>query len=78
MPAPGGQGWFVIHHVQREAGNAASQPQLIATTRTEFTNSAAEEMAQQFARALELRAGVERNADAIAAARRRLSGAAAE
>jgi len=76
MPAPGGQGWFVIHHVQREAGNASSQPQLIATTRTEFTNSAAEEMAQQFARALELRAGVERNADAIAVARRRLSGAA--
>ncbi len=78
MPAPGGQGWFVIHHVQREAGNAATQPQLIATTRTEFTNSAAEEMAQQFARALELRVGVERNAEAIAAARRRLTGAAAE
>lgn len=76
LAAPNGQGWFVIHHAERTAGDASSQPQLIQTTRTEFNNSAAEEMAQQFARALEMRAGVTRNDAAIAAARRRLTGAA--
>jgi peptidyl-prolyl cis-trans isomerase D len=73
--APGGQGWFVIHHEQRTPGDASTQPQLIATTRTEFNNSSAEEMAQQFARALEMRVGVTRNDEAIAATRRRLTGA---
>ena len=76
LAAPNGQGWFVVHHAERTAGDASSQPQLIQTTRTEFNNSASEEMAQQFARALEMRAGVTRNDDAIAAARRRLTGAA--
>ena len=76
MAAPNGQGWFVIHHAERTPGDANTQPQLIQTTRTEFTTSAAEEMAQQFARALEMRAGVTRNDDAIAAARRRLTGGA--
>ena len=75
LAAPNGQGWFVIHHAERIAGDASSQPQLIQTTRTEFNNSASEEMAQQFARALEMRAGVTRNEEAIAAARRRLTGA---
>jgi peptidyl-prolyl cis-trans isomerase D len=74
LAAPGGQGWFVIHHEQRTPGDASSQPQLIAGTRTDFANNAAEEMAQQFARALEIRAGVTRNDAAIAAARRRLTG----
>jgi peptidyl-prolyl cis-trans isomerase D len=76
LAAPNGQGWFVIHHAERTAGDASTQPQLIQTTRTEFNNSSSEEMAQQFARALEMRAGVTRNEDAIAAARRRLTGAA--
>jgi len=75
MPAPNGQGWFVVHHAQRTPGDASSQPQLIQTTRNEFNNSAAEELAQQFARALEQRFEVERNDEAIARVRRRLSGA---
>ena len=74
MPAPNGQGWFVVHHAQRTPGDASSQPQLIQTTRNEFNNSAAEELAQQFARALEQRFEVERNDEAIARVRRRLSG----
>ena len=74
MPAPNGQGWFVIHHAQRTPGNAASQPQLIQTTRNEFNNSASEEIAQQFARALELRFEPQRNDEAISRVRRRLSG----
>ncbi len=76
LAAPNGQGWFVIHHAERTAGDANTQPQLIQTTRNEFNNAASEEMAQQFARALELRAGATRNDAAIAAARRRLTGGA--
>lgn len=76
IPAPNGAGWFIVHHAQRTPGNASSQPQLIATTRAEFSNSAPEELAQQFARAVELDSGVERNTEAIARARQRLMGSA--
>ena len=74
LPAPGGQGFFVIHHAERTPGDAASQPALIATTQTEFTQSSGPEIAQQFARSVELRMAVERNADAVTAARQRLMG----
>ena len=74
LPAPNGQGWFIVHHEQRTPGDAAGQPQLIATTRTEFTQSAAEELAQQFARSIEGRVGVQRNAEAIQRSRARLAG----
>ncbi|HEX8640693.1 MAG TPA: peptidylprolyl isomerase [Allosphingosinicella sp.] len=72
MEAPNGAGWFVIHHAQRTAGNASGQQQLINTTRAEFATSAAEEIAQQFARAVEIASDVERNAEAIRAVRRRM------
>ena len=52
LAAPNGAGWFVVHHEQRTPGNASGQPQLINTTRAEFATSAAEEIAQQFARAV--------------------------
>lgn len=78
LAAPNGAGWFVVHHAERTAGNAADQPELIATTRSEFAESAAEEIAQQFARAAELASAVERNPEAIAAARQRLLGSAAQ
>jgi len=78
LAAPNAAGWFVIHHAQRTAGNAASQPELVATTRVEFATSAGEELAQQFARAVELSLEVERNGAAIQAARQRLVGSAAQ
>lgn len=74
VPAPNNAGFFVVHHATRTAGNAAQQPQLIATTRQEFSQSAAEEMAQQFARAVEMRAAVERDQAAITVMRNRLTG----
>ncbi|MDQ8757966.1 SurA N-terminal domain-containing protein [Sphingosinicella sp. LHD-64] len=74
VPAPNGAGWFIVHHAERTAGDASEQPQLIATTRNEFSSSAAEEMAQQFARAVEARTQVERNQDAIQRMRARLAG----
>ena len=78
IPAPNGAGWFVVHHAQRTPGNAADQPQLIGTTRTEFSRTASEEIAQQVARAVELRTEIERNPEAQAAARRQLLGSVAE
>lgn len=74
VPAPNGAGWFVVHHATRTAGDASEQPQLIATTRAEFSSSAAEEVAQQFARAVQARSRVERNDAAIQQMRARLAG----
>jgi peptidyl-prolyl cis-trans isomerase D len=78
LPAPNGAGWFIVHHVQRTPGDAASRPELIATTRAEFSQSAGEEMAQQFARAVEVQLGAERNDEAIARTRQRLLGDSVE
>ena len=75
-PAPrGAKAFFVIHHAERYA-RRRRQPAgpLIATTQTEFTQSSGLEIAQQFARSVELRMAVERNADAVTAARQRLMG----
>lgn len=74
IPAPNGAGWFVVYHGQRTAGDASQQPQLITSTQTEFTRSAPDEIAQQFARALETRATIQRNDAAIQQARSRLAG----
>ncbi len=74
VAAPNGAGWFVVHHATRTAGDASEQPQLIATTRAEFSGSAAEEIAQQFARAVQARSRVERNNEAIQRMRARLEG----
>ena len=76
LAAPNGAGWFVVHHEQRTPGDASGNAALIASTRTEFTRSLGEELAQQFARAIEMRAEVERDEEAIRQARQRLVGAA--
>ena len=78
LAAPNNAGWFVVHHEQRTPGDAGSQPQLIASTRTEFTSSAGTEIAEQFARSLEQASGVERNAEAIRRTRERLEGNVAQ
>ena len=78
MAGPGGTGWIIVHHAQRTPGNAADRPELIQTTRTEFTQSAATEMAEQFARAIQQSREVERNEEAIVRVRRRLIGGAIE
>lgn len=78
MAGPNGVGWIIVHHAERTPGNVADRPELIATTRAEFANSAAEELAQQFARAIELASEVERNEEAMQRTRRRLLGITAE
>ena len=78
LAAPEGRGWFVVHHAERTPGDASENPELIASTRTGFTSSAAAEVAEQFARSVEQAAEVERNPEAIQAARQRLVGSLAQ
>jgi peptidyl-prolyl cis-trans isomerase D len=76
LAAPNNAGWFVVVHIARTPGDAATQPQLIATARQQFNTQAGEELAQQFARAIELRSDVRRNEEAIRTERARLTGGA--
>jgi len=76
MPAPNNAGWFIVVHEQRTPGDASGNAQLIQSTRTEFGNSASEELAQQFARAIETRSEISRDEDAIRRARQAIGGGA--
>ena len=76
VPAPNRAGYFVVFHAQRTPGNAASEPALIQQTLTQFNSNASEEMAQQFARAVELRSEVTRDEEAIRRARAAAGGVA--
>jgi peptidyl-prolyl cis-trans isomerase D len=78
IPAPAGRGWFIVHHGQRTPGNASERPEIIATTRSEFTSSSAAELAEQFARAIERTVEVQRNPEVIQQARQRLVGSVVE
>ena len=77
VPADGNVGWNIVVHQQRTPGDASTNPQLIQQARTQFTSDASEELAQQFARAVELKSEVSRNEDAIRRARQQLGGGAA-
>jgi len=77
IPAEGNAGWIVVYHQQRTPGDASTTPQLIQQTRAQFTSEGSEELAQQFARAVELKSEVSRNQDAIRRARQQLGGGAA-
>ena len=76
MQAPNRAGYFVVFHAQRTPGNAAGEPALIQSTQTQFNATASEELAQQFARAVELRSEITRNEDAIRRARLSAGGVA--
>ncbi|HEX8258250.1 MAG TPA: SurA N-terminal domain-containing protein [Allosphingosinicella sp.] len=74
LRAPGGQGWFVVHHEKRVPGNAASAPQLVDATRIQFERVLGEEYAEQFGRAVEAGMDIERKPEALGAVRRQLLG----
>jgi peptidyl-prolyl cis-trans isomerase D len=78
VPAPNNAGWYVVYHQQRTPGDASHDPEMIAATRAQFSRSASEEIAGQFARAVELQSRISRNAQEIAAVKARLSAGAAE
>jgi peptidyl-prolyl cis-trans isomerase D len=74
VPAENGAGWFIVFHAHRTPGDASTNAALVQQVRTQFNGSTGEELAQQFARAIELRGDVSRNEQAIIAARRQMSG----
>jgi peptidyl-prolyl cis-trans isomerase D len=78
MPAPDGSGWFVVYHAQRTPGDASVQANAVSLMRRSLDETTAEELAQQFARAVNLVAEPERNEEAIARVRRDLMGVGAE
>ena len=78
LPAPNGEGWFVVHLAETTPGNAANAPGLVEATRTQFARILGEEYAGQFSRAVERSLEIERDADAIAAAKRALLGPGAQ
>jgi len=74
VPAENNQGWYVVYHQQRTPGDASSEPQLVSVTRAQLNNGAPDEIAQQFARAVELQSRINRNDREIATVRSRLLG----
>jgi peptidyl-prolyl cis-trans isomerase D len=77
VPADNNAGWFVVVHEQRIAGDASGNAALLQSMRTQFNSTASEELAQQFARAIELHGDVSRDEDAIRRARQALTAGAA-
>jgi peptidyl-prolyl cis-trans isomerase D len=77
MAAQNNEGWFIVVHEQRTPGDASTNPALVQTTRNEFSSSASEELAQQFARAVEARSEISRDEPAIRRARATLGGGGA-
>lgn len=75
IPAPGGQGWFVVKVDDVVAGNIADAPQLTDAVRQSLMRDAGNEMAETFVRALERDVGVVRKPEAVKAVNRRLTGA---
>lgn len=71
---PGGRGFFVVKVDKIIPGNALNQPRLISEVQKEFQEPMAQEYAQQFLAAVKQSLGVRRNADSIAAAKKRITG----
>ena len=69
---PQGRGYYVVRNVQVIPGNAASQPALISQVQVAFQQSVGQELASEFLAAVRKEVGVERDEQAIAAAKQRL------
>ncbi len=78
IPAPGGQGWFVVKVEDVVPGNIAEAPQLTDAVRQSLVRDAGGEMAESFVRAIERDVGVVRKPEAVKAVNRRLTGAIVE
>ncbi len=71
---PRGRGFIVVKVNKITPGDARLNPGLISRTQQEFQQTAATELAEQMSKAIEADVGVKRNEEAIAAARRRITG----
>jgi peptidyl-prolyl cis-trans isomerase D len=74
LPAPGGQGWFVVHLENRVPGDARGAPGLVQATQTQFQRFLGQEYADQFSRAIEAQFKIERDQDAIRRTKQQLTG----
>src|SRR6185295_15970527 len=77
VPGDNGAGWFIVVHEHRVPGDAATNAALVQTMRQQLNAGGSEELAQQFARAIELHSDVSRNEDAIRSARQALTASTA-
>ncbi len=78
IPAPGGQGWFVVKVDAVEPGNIAQAPQLIDAVRQSLVAEAGNEMVESFVRAIERDVGVVKKPEQLKAVNRRMTGAIVE
>ncbi|MFQ3666179.1 MAG: peptidylprolyl isomerase [Sphingomonadaceae bacterium] len=76
-PAPGGQGWYVVRTEETKRGDPEEARQLQDFVRQSMSASAANEMAETFARVIQRAVGATRRPAEIAAVKRRLAGEAA-
>ena len=77
LPAPDGAGWIIVHHQQRTAGNAATDPEgarLIGNVQSGFNQTGTNELQEQFARAIQAASGINRDEARINALRDQLRG----
>jgi peptidyl-prolyl cis-trans isomerase D len=65
LPAPAGQGWFVVHLENTAPGDARNAAGLVQSTKVQFQRFLGQEYADQFSRAIQTRYKVERNEDSI-------------
>ena len=72
---PQGRGFFIVKTNKITPQDAMANPLLIAQTQTQFQRALSEELGQQMLAAMKANQGIERDEEAIAAARRRYSGA---
>ncbi|QYU69730.1 hypothetical protein J4558_06260 [Leptolyngbya sp. 15MV] len=75
LEAPGQGGWFLVDLDQIETGTIARDNPLYAQARRELGVALGREYGDQFRAAMRAEVGVERNAAAIEAVRRQLTGA---
>ena len=71
---PNGRAFFVVKTLKITPGNALSNPALIAQTQAAFQQTSSDELGAQLLAAMKADQGVERNEDAIAATRQRITG----
>ena len=74
LPAPNGQGWFVVHLNSVTPGDAKGVPQLVQATAGQFREALGGEYAEQFTRAIQAQMKVKRNEEALAKLKRQLQG----
>jgi peptidyl-prolyl cis-trans isomerase D len=77
LAVPLGAGWFIVYLDKITPGDAQQAQPLIAATQAQLSRVVGDEYVQQFASAIKAQVGVSRNAAAIAAFKKSLTGGAA-